>query len=65
MNPSIPFYDLLEDVDALPNDDQTLLFELIQERRIEKRRLEIAQNAVETLEAVRAETAKRALLLIC
>lgn len=56
---SIPFHDLVESVDALPVDDQELLFEIICKRRIEKRRLEIAQNAAETLEAVRAGTAKR------
>lgn len=59
MKPSIPFHDLVEYVDTLPADDQALLFELIQKRRIEKRRLEIAQNAAETLNAVRAGTAKR------
>ncbi len=59
MNPSMPFHDLVEDVDALDADDQALLFELIQKRRIEKRRLEIAQNAAETLNAVRAGTAER------
>jgi hypothetical protein len=45
MNTSVPFHDLVEYVDALPVDDQELLFELIQKRRIEKRRLEIAQSA--------------------
>jgi hypothetical protein len=59
MNTSVPFHDLVEYVDALSVDDQELLFELIQKRRIEKRRLEIAQNAVETLEAVRSGTAKQ------
>ncbi|MBW4474185.1 MAG: hypothetical protein KME45_27990 [Stenomitos rutilans HA7619-LM2] len=59
MNTSIPFHELVECGDALPTDDQALLFELIQKRRIEKRRLEIAQNAAETLKAVRAGTAKR------
>ncbi|WP_199321902.1 hypothetical protein [Leptolyngbya sp. FACHB-321] len=59
MNTSIPFHDLVEYVDALPADDQELLFELIQKRRIEKRRLEIAQTAANTLEVVRTETAKR------
>lgn len=59
MHPAMPFHDLVEYVDALPADDQALLFELIQKRQIEKRRLEIAQNAAETLNAVRAGTAKR------
>ena len=59
MHPSMPFHDLVKYVDALPADDQELLFALIQKRRIEKRRLEIAQNAAETLKAVRAGTAKR------
>lgn len=59
MNTSVPFHDLVEYVDALPVDDQELLFELIQKRRIEKRRLEIAQNAAETLIAVRTGSVKR------
>ncbi|XHX80669.1 MAG: hypothetical protein RBJ76_12285 [Stenomitos frigidus ULC029] len=59
MNTSVPFHDLVEYVDALPVDDQELLFELIQKRRIEKRRLETAQNAANILEAVRTGTAKR------
>ena len=45
MHPSILFHELVEYVDALPADDQELLFALIQKRRIEKRRLEIAQIA--------------------
>jgi hypothetical protein len=47
MHPSIPFHDLVAYVAALTADDQALLFELIQKRRIEKRRLEIAQNAAQ------------------
>ncbi len=58
MNPSIPFHSLVEYVDVLTADDQSL-FELIPKRQIGKRRLEIAENAAETLEAVRAGVAKR------
>lgn len=58
MHPSIPFHDLVEYVDALPADDQALLFELIQKRRIEKRRLEIAQNAAQLQADLKAGVAK-------
>jgi hypothetical protein len=59
MNSSIPFHDLVECVDALPADDQELLFELIQKRRIEKRRLEIAQNVAQLQADFKAGVAKR------
>jgi hypothetical protein len=39
-----------------------LLINLIQKRRIEKRRMKIAKNATETLTALRAGTAKRGTL---
>ncbi|MBW4582222.1 MAG: hypothetical protein KME42_21870 [Tildeniella nuda ZEHNDER 1965/U140] len=58
MHPSIPFHDLVEYVDALPADDQALLFELIQKRRIEKQRLEIAQNAAQLQADFKAGVAK-------
>jgi hypothetical protein len=52
------FHELVEYVDELSTDDQEMLFELIRKRRIEKRRAEIAENAAQTLAAVRAGTAK-------
>jgi len=55
---SILFHELVEYVDELSTDDQEMLFDLIRKRRIEKRRVEIAENAAQTLAAVRAGTAK-------
>lgn len=59
MADSILFHELVEYVDALSETDQEMLFDLIRKRRIEKRREEIAENAAQTLAAVRAGTAKR------
>ena len=55
---SVYFHDLVEYVDALPVDDQELLFELIRKRRIEKRRREIAQNAAQLQADFKAGIAK-------
>jgi len=55
---SILFHELVEYIDELSTDDQEMLFDLIRKRRIEKRRVEIAENAAQTLAAVRAGTAK-------
>ena len=59
MNNSISFQSILESVESLSTEDQDLLFEIIQKRRIEKRREEIAQNASQTLAALEAGSAKR------
>lgn len=59
MNPAVPFQTVIEYVEALSQEEQDVLFDLIQKRRISKRRQEIAQNAEKTLEAVRNGTAKR------
>ena len=48
----------LDYVEALSQADQDLLIALIQKRRVENRRAEIAQNAVQTLAAVQLGTAK-------
>jgi hypothetical protein len=53
------FQTIIESVETLSEEEQDLLFELIHKRRIAKRRQEIAQNAVNTLAAVDAVTAKR------
>lgn len=53
------FQTVIEYVEELSEEEQNLLFELIQKRRIEKRRTEIANNATETLVALKAGTAKR------
>ena len=62
MSNSVSFQTVIEYVEALSPEDQELLIELIQRRRIERRRLEIAQNAAKTLEALKAGKAKRGTL---
>ncbi|MCU0570868.1 MAG: hypothetical protein MUF49_30405 [Oculatellaceae cyanobacterium Prado106] len=69
MNQPPPFQTIIEWVEALSEDEQDLLFDLIHSRRISSRRISsrrissrrqaIAQSAVETLEAVNNGTAKR------
>ena len=43
--PRISFQNLIESIETLSTEDQYFLFELIRKRPIEKRRVEIAQNA--------------------
>ena len=50
---------VIESVEALSEDEQDILFDLIYKRRIAKRRQEIAQNAMATMQAVRNGTAQR------
>ena len=49
----------IDSIEALPEDEQDLVFDLIQKRRIAMRRKEIAQRAVDTMVAVENGTAKR------
>jgi hypothetical protein len=49
----------LESVEALSQEEQDFLLELIQKRRIAQRRQEILQNAAKTMEAVNNGTAQR------
>ncbi|MFB2894187.1 hypothetical protein ACE1CI_14850 [Aerosakkonemataceae cyanobacterium BLCC-F50] len=62
MSNSITFQTLIDYVEALSPEDQDLLIELIQKRRIENRRAEIAENANQTLTALKSGTAKRGTL---
>lgn len=62
MSQAVSFQTVIEYVEALSTEDQDLLLELIQKRRIEQRRREIATNAVQTLEALKADQAKRGTL---
>ncbi|MEG5064495.1 hypothetical protein QUB33_12810 [Microcoleus sp. B3-A4] len=55
----IAFQTAIEYVESLGIEEQDLLIELIQKRRIENRRVEIASNAREVLTALKAGTAKR------
>jgi hypothetical protein len=50
---------IVEFVEALSEDEQDVLFDLIYKRRIAKRRQEIARNAKATMQAVSNGTAKR------
>ena len=58
MRNPVSFNTVIEYFEALSQEDQDLLFELIHKKRIEQRRLEIAKNAAQTLAALRAGTAK-------
>lgn len=62
MSNSITFQTLIEYVEELSLEDQHLLIELIQKRRIEKQRAEIAENANQTLASLKSGTAKRGTL---
>jgi hypothetical protein len=53
------FQELIDSIEQLSLEEQNYLFELIQKRRIEFRRSEIAENAQATLKAVEEGTAKR------
>jgi len=59
MSQAVTFQTVIELVEALSEEEQDVLIDLIQKHRILKRRQEIAQNAEKTLEAVRRGTAKR------
>ncbi|EGK85320.1 hypothetical protein D0A34_02305 [Microcoleus vaginatus PCC 9802] len=56
---SVAFQTAIEYVESLAIEEQDLLIELIQKRRIENRRVEIASNAREVLTALKSGTAKR------
>ncbi|MDJ0726531.1 MAG: hypothetical protein QNJ38_15590 [Prochloraceae cyanobacterium] len=58
MNESVSFQNAIESVEALSIEEQDLLFDLIKKRRIEARRKEIAENAAQTLAALKSGTAK-------
>jgi hypothetical protein len=49
----------IESIEALSEEEQDLVFDLIQKRRVDSRRKEIARSAVETMIAVENGTAKR------
>jgi hypothetical protein len=48
----------IDTVEALPLEEQELLLALLQRHIIERRRAEIASNAITTLQAVRNGTAR-------
>ncbi len=55
--PKPTLQDALDVIETLPEGDQDLLLEIVQRRRIERRRSQMARNAEETLQAVREGTA--------
>lgn len=57
-NPNLSFDEVLNNVESLTAEDQDLLFEIIQKRRIESRREEIANNAQATIQSLQNGTAK-------
>jgi hypothetical protein len=62
MNNPVSLQSVIDSVEALSPDDQDLLIELIQKRRIEQRRADIARNAATTLAALKAVTARQGTL---
>jgi hypothetical protein len=55
----ISFQEIIDSIELMSLEEQNYLFELIQKRRIQKRRSEIANNAQATLKALEIGTAKR------
>jgi hypothetical protein len=62
MSQSITLQTAIEYIEELSIEEQDLVVELIQKRRTEKRRAEIAQNATQTFAALESGTAKRGTL---
>jgi DNA-binding NtrC family response regulator len=44
MESTLAFNEILEEIEALPEDDQSTLIDLLQRRRVERLRSEIAAN---------------------
>ncbi|NEQ70379.1 MAG: hypothetical protein F6K21_33780 [Symploca sp. SIO2D2] len=59
MQTSVTLQTALEYVEYLSVEEQNLLIELLQKRQTEQRRLEITNNAKQTLAEVQAGTAQR------
>lgn len=56
---TISFQEIIDSIESLSIEDQDYLFDLIRKRRINKRRLEIANNGEKTLKALSLKTAKK------
>ncbi len=54
-----PLQQAIDSIEALSEDEQDLVFDLIQKRRIALRRKDIVQSALDTMVAVENGTAKR------
>jgi hypothetical protein len=59
MNQTSTFQTVIESVEALTEDEQDILLDLIKNRRIAHRRQEILQNATQTMAAIQNGTAQR------
>lgn len=58
MNQTSTFQTVIESVEALSQDKQNQLFDLIHKRRITQQRQEIAQRSLDVTEAIKNGTAK-------
>lgn len=57
-NSNLSFDEILNNVESLTIEDQNLLFDIIQRRRVESRRKEIAKNARQTIKSFQNGTAR-------
>jgi hypothetical protein len=57
MNQTSTFQTVIESVEALTENEQDILLDLIKNRRIAHRRQEILQNATQTMAAIQNSTA--------
>jgi hypothetical protein len=62
MSNSVTFQTVVNYAEALPREEQELLVERLQQRRIQQRRSEIAENAAQILVALATGTAQRGTL---
>lgn len=53
------FQDVIETVEALPPEDQTLLIEIIRQRLIQQRRAELAEEITEARQAYQHSQVRR------
>ena len=51
MENTLTFNEILEEIEALPEEDQVTLIDLLQRRQVERRRSEIAANIAEANQA--------------
>lgn len=58
INSNLSFDEILSYVESLTIEDQDLLFDIIQKRRVETRRKEIAENARQTIKSFQNGTAR-------
>lgn len=56
---SSSFQEIIEDIEALPPDDQELLIELIRQRLIQRRRTELVMEVAEARRAYRQGKVRR------